>query len=65
MPKQIKIVRFQLSKSDFTNSAERELEGLLNQGFTIVANGGAGQHGYIVLQREVQQQGAMPPQHIT
>lgn len=62
MAKEIKIVRFQLSKRDFTNNAERELEELMNQGFSIIANGGAGQHGYIVLGRETRPARQAPPQ---
>lgn len=51
--KRVKIVRFQLSKTDFIDQAEKELSRLLSQGWVIVANGGAGDYAYIVLQIEV------------
>ncbi len=60
MAAQIKIIRFQLSKRDFIEPAEREIAGLLSQGYTIVGNGGAGQHAYVILQKDTHPQ--RPPQ---
>lgn len=51
--KRVKIVRFQLSKVDFIEQAEKELSRLLSQGWVIVANGGTGDYAYIILQFEV------------
>ncbi len=51
--KNVKIIRFQLTKVDFIEQAEKELSRLLSQGWTIVANGGAGNYAYVILQIEV------------
>ncbi|MBN1284648.1 MAG: hypothetical protein JXB47_04550 [Anaerolineae bacterium] len=61
MPKEIKIVRFQLSKRDFTDSAERELAELMNNGFVIIANGGAGEHAYVILEKDSNPARQAPP----
>ncbi|GAB4445000.1 MAG: hypothetical protein Kow00120_14880 [Anaerolineae bacterium] len=51
--KNVKVVRFQLTKTDFIEQAEKELSRLLSQGWKIIANGGAGNYAYVILQIEV------------
>ncbi len=47
----VKIVRFQLTKNDFTRMGEKELVTLRNQGYAIVAYGGTDSHAYVVLEK--------------